>query len=100
MYGFYEPVNKALGYGKSLHDALAEIHSESIKGNIPDASAVPRLVEDHLHLPFANDLTKENLRKAAEKSLARYLKNNSRNLTNLEHVEKVVELKLSDGIVV
>jgi DNA helicase-2/ATP-dependent DNA helicase PcrA len=100
LYGFYEPVNKALGYGKSLHDALAEIHAESIKGRIPDIGEVPRLVEDHLHLPFANDVTKENLRKAAEKSLKSYLKNNGRNLTKLEHVEKVVELKLNDGIVV
>ncbi|HET9284660.1 MAG TPA: PD-(D/E)XK nuclease family protein [Candidatus Angelobacter sp.] len=53
LYGFDSPVNRALGYGKSLHDALCEIHAESIQGRVPTAEDVPKLVQDHLHLPFA-----------------------------------------------
>jgi len=100
LYGFDTPVDRALGYGKSLHDALAEIHAESMKGNIPDRNEVPRLVEDHLHLPFANGLVRENLRRAAQKALARYLQEHGQNLSKLEHVEKIIELKLEEGIVV
>src|SRR5262249_6083325 len=100
LYGFDSPISRALGYGKSLHDALAEIHSESLKGNIPSEEDVSRLVEDHLHLPFANAEVEENLRREANKVLSRYLQKHQKDLSRLEHVEKVIELKLGDGIVV
>ena len=100
LYGFDAPVNRALGYGKSLHDALAEIHAESIRGRVPDISQVDRLVEDHLNLPFANTPVRENLFRAARASLTRYLKEHSHDLDRLEHVEKTIELKLAEGVVV
>src|SRR5262249_39737019 len=85
---------------KSLHDALAEIHSESIKGKVPQVTDVSRLVDDHLHLPFANSQVLENLQKAATQALTRYLQEHAAELTRLEHVEQPIELKLQDGIVV
>jgi len=100
LYGFDTPINRALGYGKSLHDALAEIHAESIQGNIPDRDQVDLLVDNHLNLPFANTAVEQNLRRAATAALTRYLNEHSRHLDKLEHVEKVVELKLDEGIVV
>ncbi len=100
LYGFDAPINRALGYGKSLHDALAEIHAESIRGNVPDMRDVDRLVDDHLYLPFANQQVQDNLVRAAQSALARYLREHGQNLHRLEHVEKTVELKLADGIVV
>ena len=100
LYGFDTPISRALGYGKSLHDALAEIHAESLKGNIPTKEDVPRLVEEHLHLPFANKPIEDNLKRAAHKALTGYLQSHGPNLSKLEHVEKVIELKLAEGIVV
>ena len=100
LYGFDTPISRALGYGKSLHDALAEIHAESLKGHIPSKSDVPRLVDDHLHLPFANKMIEDNLRRAANKALTGYIQSHGQNLSKLEHVEKVVELKLEEGVVV
>lgn len=100
LYGFDAPINRALGYGKSLHDALAEIHAESIRGNVPDEGEVERLVDNHLHLPFANAQVRDNLVRAAQGALTRYLREHGQNLDRLEHVEKTVELKLADGIVV
>ena len=100
LYGFDAPVNRALGFGKSLHDALCEIHAESIIGNVPTSKDVPKLVEDHLHLPFANDEVRENSIRGAEKALRLYLEKHGDQLTRLEHAEKEIELKLADGIVV
>jgi DNA helicase-2/ATP-dependent DNA helicase PcrA len=100
LYGFDSPINRALGFGKSLHDALCEIHGESIQGNIPTVSDVPRLVSEHLHLPFANTEVRENLRKSAEKALRLYLKKQGEHLNRLEHAEKTITLALADGIVV
>ncbi|KLU60280.1 PD-(D/E)XK nuclease superfamily protein [Peptococcaceae bacterium CEB3] len=100
LYGFDEPIDPALGYGKSLHDALVEIHTESIRGHIPVSEDIPRLVEDHLHLPFANSRIEANLQQAAEEALARYLREHRDELWRLEHVEKEVELNLGEGVVV
>lgn len=100
LYGFDAPVNRALGYGKSLHDALAEIHAESIRGRVPSVDDIPRLVEDHLHLPFANTPVRDNLERSANAALTRYLNEHGQNLNRLEHVEKTIELKLAEGIVV
>ena len=100
LYGFDAPVSRALGYGKSLHDALSEIHAESMQGRIPDAGDVARLVDNHLHLPFANAAVRKNLERAANEALTRYLREHGRNLDKLEHVERVVELKLDEGVVV
>lgn len=100
LYGFDAPISQALGYGKSVHNALAEIHAESLKGNIPELADVPRLVDDHLHLPFANDEVREYLRSAANSALSGYLAEHRHKLDKLEHAEKIIELKLEEGIVV
>lgn len=100
LYGFDEPLSRALGYGRSLHNALAEIHAESLHGNISTVADVPRLVDEHLHLPYANRIVEDNLRKAAQASLTRYLNEHGHKLDKLEHVEKIIELNLGDGIVV
>jgi DNA helicase-2/ATP-dependent DNA helicase PcrA len=100
LYGFDSPVSRALGYGKSLHDALAQIHAECLNGNIPTEADVPDLVDEHLHLPFANQQVRDNLERAATKALSSYLRRNHSLLDKIQHVEKMIELKLSDGIVV
>ncbi len=100
LYGFDSPLIRALGFGKSLHDALCEIHAKSILGEVPSVGDVPRLVKDHLHLPFANDEIRENAVRSAENALEQYLDKHGEHLTRLEHAEKLIELKLADGIVV
>lgn len=100
LYGFDAPISQALGYGKSLHDALAEIHSKAIQGEIFSAEEAPRLVKDHLFLPFASDEVRTFAEDSARKALSRYLSANQAYLGRLEHVEKPIELKMTDGTVV
>ncbi|HET9284659.1 MAG TPA: PD-(D/E)XK nuclease family protein [Candidatus Angelobacter sp.] len=50
------------------------------------------------HLP--NSEVRQNSEKGAEAALRQYLNNHRDHLINLEHAEKVIELKLADGIVV
>jgi len=99
LYGFDAPVNRALGFGKSLHDALCEIHAESICGNVPTIWDIPQLVQKHLHLPFANKEVIDNSVRGAEKALRQYLEKHGKHLTRLEHAEKTIELNLAGGVV-
>ncbi|MGH6679405.1 MAG: RecB family exonuclease [Bradyrhizobium sp.] len=61
---------------------------------------VARLRSRSASLPFANEEVLANLMKQGERAIRRYLKEHGNQLKSLEHAEKIIELKLSDGIVV
>lgn len=100
LYGFNAPIHEALGYGKSLHDALAEVHARAIQGDVTDTSEVPRLVETHLHVPYAYPALREKLEEAAERVLRDYLADNRDLFDKIEFSEKQIEINLGGGVVV
>ena len=53
LYGFNPPLHEALGYGKGLHDALAEVHKRAVNGDLLTQAEAEDLVDRHLHTPFA-----------------------------------------------
>ena len=61
LYGFNAPIHEALGYGKSLHDVLAEIHARAIRGDVADLAEVPQLINRHLHTPYAYPTLRQQL---------------------------------------
>lgn len=100
LYGFNPPLHEALGYGKSLHDSLAEVHKRALDGDIVGDDAADELVERHLNLPFAYPELREDLRNSGVDAVRRYLKDNGHLLDKTEHVEQIVEINLGDGLVV
>ncbi|MFZ5541694.1 MAG: ATP-dependent helicase [Pseudomonadota bacterium] len=100
LYGFNAPIHEALGYGKSLHDALAEVHARAIRGDVADAAEVPRLVETHLHVPYAYPALRAQLEASAERVLRDYLRDNAALFDKIEFSEKQIEINLGDGVTV
>lgn len=100
LYGFNLPIHEALGYGKSLHDTLAEVHADAIRGQLPDPTGVPDLLDRHLHVPFAYPALKEQLRTSADRVVRQYLHDNRDLFDKLEFAEKKIELDLGDGVTV
>lgn len=98
LYGFNAPIHEALGYGKSLHDALAEVHARAIRGDVADAAEVPRLVETHLHAPYAYPALRQQLEMSAERVLRDYLQDNEALFDKIEFSEKQIEISLGDGV--
>jgi ATP-dependent DNA helicase UvrD/PcrA len=98
LYGFNAPIHEALGYGKSLHDALAEVHARAIRGDFADDSEVSRLVATHLHTPFAYPTLRQQLEASAERVIRDYLRDNRALLSKLEFSEKQIELNLGGGV--
>lgn len=98
LYGFNAPIHEALGYGKSLHDALAEVHARAIRGDVVDAAEVPRLVEMHLHAPYAYPALRQQLEESAERVLRDYLSDNAKLFDKIEFSEKEIEIDLGDGV--
>jgi DNA helicase-2/ATP-dependent DNA helicase PcrA len=98
LYGFNAPIHEALGYGKALHDALAEVHARALRGDVADASEVPRLVETHLHAPYAYPALRHQLEQTAERVLRDYLSDNAALFDKIEFSEKQIEVSLGDGV--
>jgi DNA helicase-2/ATP-dependent DNA helicase PcrA len=100
LYGFNPPIHEALGYGKSVHDCMAEVHKRAMEGEVVEPAESSALVDDHLHVPFAYPALREDLRKAAEAAVRRYLEANQDTLPRTEYAEKDIELVVAPGITV
>ena len=84
LCGFNAPIAPALGYGKSLHDALAEVHARAIRGDFVDVAEVPNLVNTHLHTPYASTKLRKDLEGAAERVLQHYVQDNAEEFNQIE----------------
>ncbi|MEX2375060.1 MAG: ATP-dependent DNA helicase [Dehalococcoidia bacterium] len=100
LYGFNPPIHEALGYGRSLHNVLAEVHQAALAGTYFGVDDAQELVTRHLQVRYAYPALEEQLRHEAEKATVRYLREQGPYLDKLVHVEESVELTLPDGIVV
>ena len=100
LYGFTAPLHEEQGYGKSLHDALAEIHRRAMDKDYLTENAVDDLLDNHFHIPYASTASHDNMKKKAKVTLERYFGDNGDALDKIEHSECPVEVKLADHIVV
>lgn len=98
LYGFNAPLDEALGYGKSLHDALAEVHARALLGETILPGEAADLVDRHLHAPYAYPALREKLEAAAKRVVTAYIEKNASQFNNLEFAEKGIEISLGDGV--
>lgn len=100
LYGFNPPLHEALGYGKGLHDALAEAHKRALDGDVLTAEAAEELVDRHLHAPYAYPALKATLRAAAIKAVERCLNDHGADLERTVHSGKQIQVHVAPGITV
>src|SRR6201999_224624 len=94
------PLHEALGFGKGLHDALAEVHKRAVGGEIVDVSQADSLVERHLHTPFAYPELRKTLERTAVEAIERYFANHGAEIPNTIHSEKQIQVQIAPGITV
>lgn len=98
LYGFNAPLDEALGFGKSLHDALAEVHARALHGEEVSPDEAASLVDRHLRAPYAYPALREQLENAARNVINAYIRKNAAEFKNLEFSEKAIEIALGDGV--
>ena len=98
LYGFNPPIREELGFGRSLHNALAEVHARAINGDHATDADAPALVGTHLHVPFANPALKARMEASAEKIVRNYINDNSKDFDKIEFSEKQIDISLEDGV--
>jgi DNA helicase-2/ATP-dependent DNA helicase PcrA len=100
LYGFNPPLHEALGYGKGLHDALAEVHKRAITGDVLTPAAAEELVERHLYTPFAYPQLREVLEKSAADAIRRYFARHGHEISSTIHSEKQIQVHAAPGVTV
>lgn len=100
LYGFNAPIHEALGFGKGLHDALAEIHKRALEGDIVTKDSAAALIARHLNTPFAYEDLRKQLEKAGTKALERYFDTHGKDIANTEFSEKQIQVHVARGITV
>jgi DNA helicase-2/ATP-dependent DNA helicase PcrA len=98
LCGFNAPLDEALGYGKSLHDMLAELHSRAIKGETIDEKLANELVQRHLRVPFAYPSLRDTMRRSAQSVISKYIKARRDDFDKIEFSEKAIEVPIGDGV--
>lgn len=98
LYGFNAPIHEALGYGRSLHNVLAEVHSRALRKDFVEEKEVRTLVDSHLQTRYAYPALRQSLEAAAKKVIQTYIQDNKVNFKNIEFSEKQIEIGLEDGV--
>ncbi len=85
--------------GKSLHDALAEVHARALDGEeIDPGEAASACGAAPARRPTPTRLCEEKLEAAAQRVIEAYIRKNGPMLKNLEFAEKGIEIALGDGV--
>jgi DNA helicase-2/ATP-dependent DNA helicase PcrA len=100
LYGFNPPLHEALGFGKGLHDALAEVHKKAVGGEILGPDSAEDLITRHLHTPFAYPALRETLSRAAVEAIKRYFDVHGEEIPKTVHSEKQIQVHIAPGITV
>jgi DNA helicase-2/ATP-dependent DNA helicase PcrA len=100
LYGFNPPLDEALGYGKSLHDMLAELHGRAIAGERISTAMADELVQRHLRIPFAYPALRSIMQDAAKNVVQEYIRARQADFDKLEFSEKAIEVAIGDGVTV
>jgi DNA helicase-2/ATP-dependent DNA helicase PcrA len=98
LYGFNAPIHEALGYGKSLHDALADINKRALREDYASYGDARSFIEMHMNLPFAYPTLRGQLLTSGQRIVADYIRDNEAQFATFEYSEKNVELDLGDGV--
>lgn len=100
LYGFNTPIALPLGYGKSLHDALAEVHQRAMRGDFVTEADTTDLVNRHLRTPYAYGELRRRLEQAAHDDISNYIRDRADDLQFIEFSEQAVEINLDNGVTV
>lgn len=100
MYGFKDPLGARMGYGRSIHNTLMEIHRRALQGDIIDKKDIPKLITKHSNYPYALGDAIDDLQHRAVQNIEYYVEDNEKDFPNIEFAEKDIEIDLGNGIMV
>lgn len=100
MYGFASLISIRMGFGKSVHNVLMEIHKNALDGVKTNPEHIPGLLDTHVHIPYAYDDVKANIKEKSAAIIKEYLRLNESDFKNIEFAEKDIQIDLGNAILI
>ncbi|UTW66373.1 ATP-dependent helicase [bacterium SCSIO 12643] len=100
IYGFASPLSPRMGFGKTIHDSLSEIHKRAFASENISKENTENIVSNHENFPYAPPELKKKMKKSARDVVSKYIEENQSEFNEIEFVEKDIQLNLGDGIFV
>jgi DNA helicase-2/ATP-dependent DNA helicase PcrA len=100
LLGFQPQLAPELGYGKAIHHILRRI-ADFVRTNdrLPTTAEVTAILDGEFYLPFASKPAYEQIRRAADKLVDRYLAKYKQDLFRIWETERAFELHLPEAAV-
>lgn len=98
FYGFVQPIVPAMGYGRTMHEIVMNIHRRYLSGDVLSDEDITHIVDESFYLPYANPKLEANMLEGAKKSIAGYVAKNQDDFSNITMAEADIELDMGDGI--
>ena len=98
FYGFVQPLGQRMGYGRSLHNIVMEIHRRAIENEDISKGSLPEIISRHFSLPYSTSPVLEEMRKKADESISTYFDKNLSEFKNITLAEKDIEIDFGNGV--
>lgn len=96
VFGFTQPLNIRMGYGKSIHNMLDYIHKNYDKLDITKEIVIQKIVENFLYLPYGTEKLRKAMKAKAFKHLSSYIRNNKNKFPHILFSEKAIDYALNE----
>jgi DNA helicase-2/ATP-dependent DNA helicase PcrA len=100
LYRFVQPLAVEMGFGRAIHNMLMELHRRVLDQENLSKADIPKLLTNHLYLPYADKNINESAEKRAGKMLGDYFDLNHQDFDKIAFAEKDIQLDLGGGIMV
>ena len=91
LMNFSPGVGEQIGYGRQVHNILAEIHQRAINNNPLDVSEIRAFVTSRFHLRYTKGQPADAMREAAILGIEKYVKKFGNNILRAHAAEKSFE---------
>jgi len=96
IFGFHNPLNIRMGYGKSIHNMLDYIHKNHREIDLNNEFVIKEIVKKYLYLPYGSQKLNEAMREKAFVNLRSYIKNNKTKFEYIKFSEKNIDYTLNE----
>ncbi|GAA0381452.1 ATP-dependent DNA helicase [Bacillus horti] len=100
IYGFIQPLSYRMGFGKSMHNMLEDLHKNFRDSKQSVDELVNVLIDKHFHIPYAARKLKDSMELRARRDMTNYIRLNRHKFNQIIYVEKQIEISLTDEVFV
>lgn len=96
VFGFTQPLDIRMGYGKSIHNMLDYVHKNYKTIDANNTEIIQSIVNNYLHLPYGSPKLQVAMKEKAFKHLSNYIRNNQTKFKHILFSEKVIDYSMNE----